>query len=62
VVPLFKCGKKNHEIAEILSLMEKQLHIQMRLLTKLNVTNLVDLVEKAKETGNRLIISLSLLN
>jgi DNA-binding NarL/FixJ family response regulator len=43
-------GKKNHEIAEILGLNEKTISTyKLRLLTKLNVTNLVDLVEKAKK-------------
>ena len=43
-------GKKNHEIAEILNLNEKTISTyKLRLLTKLNVTNLVDLVEKAKK-------------
>ena len=42
-------GKKNNEIAEILSLNEKTISTyKLRLLTKLNVTNLVDLVNKAK--------------
>lgn len=42
-------GKKNHEIAEILNLNEKTISTyKLRLLTKLNVTNLVDLVNKAK--------------
>jgi two-component system, NarL family, response regulator, fimbrial Z protein, FimZ len=42
-------GKKNHEIAEILSLNEKTISTyKLRLLTKLNVTNLVDLVNKSK--------------
>lgn len=42
-------GKKNHEIAEILTLNEKTISTyKLRLLTKLNVTNLVDLVDKAK--------------
>ena len=42
-------GKKNHEIAEILKLNEKTISTyKLRLLTKLNVTNLVDLVNKAK--------------
>ena len=42
-------GKKNHEIAEILGLNEKTISTyKLRLLTKLNVTNLVDLVNKAK--------------
>jgi DNA-binding NarL/FixJ family response regulator len=43
-------GKKNHEIAEILGLNEKTISTyKLRLLTKLNVTNLVDLVNKAKK-------------
>ncbi|WP_374505609.1 LuxR C-terminal-related transcriptional regulator [Flavobacterium sp.] len=42
-------GKKNHEIATILKLNEKTISTyKLRLLTKLNVTNLVDLVNKAK--------------
>lgn len=42
-------GKKNHEIADILSLNEKTISTyKLRLLTKLNVTNLLDLVNKAK--------------
>ena len=42
-------GKKNHEIAVILKLNEKTISTyKLRLLTKLNVTNLVDLVNKAK--------------
>jgi DNA-binding NarL/FixJ family response regulator len=42
-------GKKNHEIADILDLNEKTISTyKLRLLTKLNVTNLVDLVNKAK--------------
>jgi DNA-binding NarL/FixJ family response regulator len=42
-------GKKNHEISEILKLNEKTISTyKLRLLTKLNVTNLVDLVNKAK--------------
>ncbi len=42
-------GKKNNEIARILSLNEKTISTyKLRLLTKLNVTNLVDLVNKAK--------------
>ncbi len=43
-------GKKNHEIADILNLNEKTISTyKLRLLTKLNVTNLVDLVDKAKK-------------
>lgn len=42
-------GKKNKEIAQILTLNEKTVSTyKLRLLTKLNVTNLVDLVNKAK--------------
>ena len=43
-------GKKNNEIAKILNLNEKTISTyKLRLLTKLNVTNLVDLVNKAKK-------------
>ena len=42
-------GKKNNEIAKILALNEKTISTyKLRLLTKLNVTNLVDLVNKAR--------------
>ncbi|HTO34984.1 MAG: response regulator transcription factor [Flavobacteriaceae bacterium] len=42
-------GKKNNEVAKILGLNEKTISTyKLRLLTKLNVTNLVDLVNKAK--------------
>lgn len=42
-------GKKNHEIADILKLNEKTISTyKLRLLTKLNVTNLIDLINKAK--------------
>ncbi|WP_306353749.1 response regulator transcription factor [Flavobacterium sp. '19STA2R22 D10 B1'] len=42
-------GKKNKEIAKILDLNEKTVSTyKLRLLTKLHVTNLVDLVNKAK--------------
>ena len=42
-------GKKNNEIAKILNLNEKTISTyKLRLLTKLNVTNLLDLVNKAK--------------
>ncbi|MGV7107081.1 response regulator transcription factor [Flavobacterium sp. U410] len=42
-------GKKNKEIAEILGLDEKTISTyKLRLLAKLNVTNLVDLLNKAK--------------
>ena len=43
-------GKKNNEISKILHLNEKTISTyKLRLLTKLNVTNLVDLVNKAKK-------------
>ena len=43
-------GKKNNEISKILKLNEKTISTyKLRLLTKLNVTNLVDLVNKAKK-------------
>ena len=43
-------GKKNKEIAKILSLNEKTISTyKLRLLTKLHVTNLVDLVNKAEK-------------
>ena len=42
-------GKKNKEVAQILGLDEKTISTyKLRLLAKLNVTNLVDLVNKAK--------------
>lgn len=42
-------GKKNNEISKILGLNEKTISTyKLRLLTKLNVSNLVDLVNKAK--------------
>ena len=42
-------GKKNNEISAILGLNEKTVSTyKLRLLSKLNVTNLVDLVNKAK--------------
>lgn len=42
-------GKKNKEIAHLLDLNEKTISTyKLRLLTKLHVTNLVDLVNKAK--------------
>ena len=42
-------GKKNNEISELLSLNEKTISTyKLRLLNKLNVTNLIDLVNKAK--------------
>ncbi|MDP5026911.1 MAG: response regulator transcription factor [Flavobacterium sp.] len=43
-------GKKNKEIAQILGLDEKTISTyKLRLLAKLNVTNLVDLLKKAKD-------------
>ncbi len=43
-------GKKNNEIAKILDLNEKTISTyKLRLLIKLNVTNLLDLVNKAKK-------------
>ena len=43
-------GKKNNEISKILHLNEKTISTyKLRLLTKLNVTSLVDLVNKAKK-------------
>lgn len=42
-------GKKNNEISELLGLNEKTISTyKLRLLNKLNVTNLIDLVNKAK--------------
>jgi two-component system, NarL family, response regulator, fimbrial Z protein, FimZ len=42
-------GKKNNEISKLLNLNEKTISTyKLRLLQKLNVTNLVDLVNKAK--------------
>ncbi|MBQ0116609.1 MAG: response regulator transcription factor [Flavobacterium sp.] len=42
-------GKKNKEIAELLHLNEKTISTyKLRLLTKLHVTNLVDLIDKAR--------------
>jgi two-component system response regulator FimZ (fimbrial Z protein) len=49
VLRYLSAGKKNHEIAEILRLDEKTISTyKLRLLIKLDVTNLVDLVNKAK--------------
>ena len=49
VLRYFCAGKKNNEIAEILKLNEKTISTyKLRLLAKLHVTNLVDLVNKAK--------------
>ena len=49
VLRYFSDGKRNKEIADLLNLNEKTISTyKLRLLTKLNVTNLVDLVNKAK--------------
>lgn len=49
VLRYLSSGKKNHEISSILGLNEKTISTyKLRLLNKLNVTNLVDLVNKAK--------------
>lgn len=49
VLRYLSAGKKNHEISQILGLNEKTISTyKLRLLNKLNVTNLVDLVNKAK--------------
>lgn len=49
VLRYLSAGKKNHEVSEILGLNEKTISTyKLRLLNKLNVTNLVDLVNKAK--------------
>ncbi len=49
VLRYLSSGKKNNEISAILGLNEKTISTyKLRLLTKLNVTNLVDLVNKAK--------------
>ncbi|CAM4010775.1 DNA-binding response regulator [Flavobacterium branchiophilum NBRC 15030 = ATCC 35035] len=50
VLRYFSAGKKNKEIAQILDLNEKTIGTyKLRLLQKLDVTNLVDLVHKAKD-------------
>ncbi len=52
VLRYFNEGKKNKEIAKILLLDEKTISTyKLRLLNKLSVTNLLDLVNKAKELG-----------
>lgn len=52
VLRYFKDGKKNKEVAKLLNLDEKTISTyKLRLLQKLNVTNLVDLLNKAKELG-----------
>ena len=49
VLRFLSAGRKNKEIAETLNLNEKTISTyKLRLLNKLNVTNLVDLVNKAK--------------
>jgi len=50
VLRYFCEGKKNHEVAKILNLNEKTISTyKLRLQTKFEVDNLVDLVDKAKE-------------
>lgn len=50
VLHYLNTGKKNKEIARILEIDEKTISTyKLRLLTKLNVTNLVDLLQKAKD-------------
>lgn len=50
VLKYFNDGKKNKEVAKILNLDEKTISTyKLRLLQKLNVTNLVDLLKKAKD-------------
>ena len=52
VLRYLKDGKKNLEIASILNLNEKTISTyKLRLLHKLNVTNLIDLVKKAETLG-----------
>jgi DNA-binding NarL/FixJ family response regulator len=49
VLRYLSAGKKNYEIADILTLDEKTVSTyKLRLLIKFNVTNLVDLINKAK--------------
>lgn len=49
VLSFLICGKKNNEISELLNLNEKTISTyKLRLLNKLGVTNLIDLVNKAK--------------
>jgi DNA-binding NarL/FixJ family response regulator len=50
VLRYLSSGRKNKEIAQILNIDEKTISTyKLRLLTKLNVTNLVDLLQKAKD-------------
>lgn len=50
VLRYLSSGRKNKEIAKILNIDEKTISTyKLRLLTKLNVTNLVDLLQKAKD-------------
>jgi DNA-binding NarL/FixJ family response regulator len=50
VLTYYNKGKKNKEVAQILNLDEKTISTyKLRLLAKLNVTNLVDLLKKAKD-------------
>lgn len=50
VLRYLSMGKKNKEIAQLLEIDEKTISTyKLRLLTKLSVTNLVDLLQKAKD-------------
>jgi len=50
VLRYLSMGKKNKEIAQLLGIDEKTISTyKLRLLTKLSVTNLVDLLQKAKD-------------
>jgi two-component system response regulator FimZ (fimbrial Z protein) len=50
VLLYFSKGKKNHEIAEILNLKQQTIGTyKLRLLKKLDVTNLIDMINKAKK-------------
>ena len=50
VLRYLSMGKKNKEIAQLLGIDEKTISTyKLRLLTKLNVTNLIDLLQKAKD-------------
>lgn len=50
VLRYLSTGKKNKEIAQLLGIDEKTISTyKLRLLTKLSVTNLVDLLQKAKD-------------
>ncbi|MDX1272772.1 response regulator transcription factor, partial [Bizionia paragorgiae] len=52
VLKLLSIGKRNKEVAEELSINEKTVSTyRSRLMKKLNVTNLVDLITQAKNIG-----------